>query len=378
MKFSLNSNKDKLSIDIGSLFLRATVESDGNIYNYSVYSSGVEYGVIVNEKEFEESLLSLLQKIITEHKFLPSQVAVSISTAYQNSASLSVGIFVNRQDGVVTETDIENIKNEARSKLSHLKDKIILHELVIKTKLDNILIVGNVVGLIGKKIEAKVLFIYDDYSNYVKLNETFERLGIEIDTIVSGPYTEAEYFLSKKEKRLGTTVVNIGHHLTTISVFENGKPLLCSCVRYGGEQITSDIAVALKIDLDEAETAKKTLNLKDYSKRKCETVIDNSGSEIGSIINQELDRIKRAELLPGGIKLLGGSSKLKRLEEQIKYITRLPALSIYNLSDISEEDALYVKNYSSLNSLDKNTNEYSNIVKKVLEKISSIIKKFLP
>ena len=376
-------DKKTLTVDIGSKYIRACVFSESKtLKKYKVLSSGVEYGLITNKKNFESSLKIILEAVVSDFKIIPKNVLVTISTIHQNSASLSVITYTKRADGIITDLDIAGIKNNARKKIEHLKDNIILHEIIIKNKVDGVIVVGELRNAKGAKIESKILFIYDDMYNYKLLSSVFESFGIEIDQVLSGPFIEAESLLSEKEKRLGTAVLNMGHHVSSLCVYERGAPLLSSCINYGGEDITSKIALGLRVDIDIAESIKIDNNLKDYSKRKCEEIVENSLYTFAENINTELARIKRSELLPGGLRLIGGSSGLYKIENYLKYALKLPVTNINTderYSDI-KNDAEYIKNYNS-SQYSENITEmhiYKKTIKNSYLKIESLLKKFLP
>ena len=376
-------DKKTLSVDIGSKHIRCVV-SDGEeiLKSYSFDSCGVEYGIISNEKAFRENIKNILGNIASDFNLIPKNVLLTISTMEQNSASLSVVTYTKRADGVITDLDIENIKNNARKKIDHLKDKIILHEIIIKNKVDGNIVLGEIKKYKGAKIESKVLFIYDDLHNYKILKKVFESLNVEIDKILSGPLVEAENILTEKEKRLGTAVLNIGHHISSVCVYERGVPLLSSCINYGGEFITSEIALLLRVDPDTAEDIKINLNLKDYSKRKCEEIIENSIYKFSEEVNLELSRIKRSGLLPGGIRIIGGSSGLNKIESYLKYDLKLPSINTFFDPKYSEMrgDLNYIKNYGASRYSDNTTEMsiYKDMLKNNYLKVHSFVNKFMP
>lgn len=384
MSFWKNLNAKKtLTIDLGSKSVRCAVFSEKKLLKrYEFESLGIEYGLVSNEKVFKDNIKSILEEIHKDFNSIPKNVLITLSSKEQNSASLSVLTYTKRADGVITDLDIKNIKDEARKKIEHLKDKTILHEIIIKNKIDGNIILGDIRKAKGVKIESKVLFIYEDLNNVEKIEKIFNSLGVRIDKILSGSLVEAELLLTEKEKRLGTAVLNLGHHISSLCVYERGVPILNVCLPYGGEIITSEIALALRIDLDDAEEAKIKMNLKDYSKRRVEEIIENSIFNLSEELNNNLDRIKRRTLLPGGIRILGASSQLKKVENYLKYDLSLPAINVYR--DERYEDfnghVEFIKNINAFEYSD-NINDidiYRNVLKQNYLKLETLIKKILP
>ena len=384
MNFWGNLNDKKtLTIDIGSRYIRCSIFDEAEtLKRYEFESAGIEYGMISNEKAFSKNIEKILEAIILDFNVIPKNVLLTISTTHQNSASLSVVTFTKRADGIITDLDIASIKENARKKIEHLKEKIVLHEIIIRNKIDGNQVLGDIRKIKGAKIESKVLFVYDDLHNYKLLNKIFKTLGVEIDRILSGPLIEAEMLLSDKEKRLGAAVINLGYHVSTLCVYERGSPLIVSCLNYGGEHITSEIALTLKLDLDSAESAKINMALKDYSRRKCEELIENSIYNFSDKINLELDRIKRRGLLPAGIRLTGNTARLNKIESYFKYDLGLPSINTYfdpRYIDV-RDDLNFIKNINTNNYSD-NINDvdiYRAAIKNNYLKIQTIFKRFLP
>lgn len=379
---SLNSKKT-LTIDIGSRYIRACVFNEYKLAKKYIYDShGVEYGQIINQSDFKKVIENLLSSVNKDFQSVPKNVLITINTQDQNSASLSVVTYTKRADGIITDLDIINIKDSARKKIEHLKDKVILHEIIIKNKIDGNLVMGDIRKTKGFKIESKVLFIYEEANNYSIITKTFGTLGVRIDKILSGSVVEAEKLLSEKEKRLGTAVINIGHHITTLCVYERGLPILNLSIPYGGEIITSEIALALRLDLDAAEDAKVNMNLKDYSRRRVEEIVENSIFKLSEVIDENLDRIKRRGLLPGGVRILGGSSHLNRIENYLKYDLALPAINVNYDTRYDEyrdeSDFIKVEGAEKYSDNTSDIDIYRSAIKNNYLKLETIFKKILP
>jgi cell division protein FtsA len=167
-------------------------------------------------------------------------------------------------------------------------------------------------------------------------------------------------------------------------VYENGVPLLVSIIKAGGEQITSDIALGLRVPVDIAEEIKHGNNDTDYSKRRYEEIVEARVSDMAMKITDELARIMRAELLPAGVVLLGGTSLLTKIEYYFRFDLKLPIGNALRNLRASEkfyvDDIKYARVYG-LTFFAESISEgglYMSLLKRGFAKTSNFIKRFLP
>jgi len=155
----------------------------------------------------------------------------------------------------------------------------------------------------------------------------------------------AEAVLSPRQKELGVALVDIGASTTKVIVFEEGDVLHVSVLPIGADHITADLAIGLQTSLDVAERIKieigtalpknfekeDEINLRDhggedqvFSKKYIAEIVEARVEEVFEKVDQELQKINRSGLLPAGIILIGGGSKLPGLIEVGKRKTMLP------------------------------------------------------
>jgi cell division protein FtsA len=264
-----------LGLDIGSGSTKLCISDGKNIINtYETCISGVEFGMIVQPEIFEKDLKNILFKVAKENKPFPEKIIIGLNTFRQDSVIININSFTKRSDGVVTQNDIDELLIKAKDKLSHAKNLIVLHSIVTRFTLDENLILGDIVGQVGRRIELRILFILEDLNNKNNLDSAFSSIGLEVDQYVSGPLAESINTLTRKDMRLGSASVNIGLHNTSVVVYENNNPILCSVFKSGGENITSDLSLGLKLGYDEAEKIKIGENKTELGKRKTEEIIE--------------------------------------------------------------------------------------------------------
>jgi cell division protein FtsA len=132
--------------------------------------------------------------------------------------------------------------------------------------------------------------------------------------------------LSKTQKIAGCILANIGSETVSFVVFENNMPISLEVFPIGGTDITNDIALGLKIPLDEAEKIKiNTGTENDYPKKRLEEIILARLSDIFDLIESHLKKLGRSGLLPAGIILTGGTSGVSTIEDLARATLKLPS-----------------------------------------------------
>jgi cell division protein FtsA len=177
----------------------------------------------------------------------------------------------------------------------------------------------------GTKLEIKALKLTYSMQHLEDLGNALALAGIEATEIVGAPIAEASVALTEKQKIVGVGLVNIGSETVTLTVFENGAPILIQTFQIGSSNVTNDVALGLKIPLDLAENLKRGGNNENYSKKKLDEIVDARMADIFESIDNSLKKIKRSELLPAGIVFTGGGANMSRLPELSKSVLNLPS-----------------------------------------------------
>ncbi len=320
-----------VGIDIGSNTIRVVIaEFKKGAPNPIVLgvgeseSIGIRHGYITDQ----ESLLKNLKKAVTEAE---KTSEIKIKKAFVNMSSvttkgeIATGVsIVTKADNEVTYLDIEKAIDDAQNNLS-LNNKKVIQISPISYKLDGNEILGRIEGNIGNKIEVKAIFTTCKNQHFEDLINTIGDLGIEVIDIVPDVLASSNICLSKKQKIFGTILADIGSDTTQIAIFENEKLIALHTFGIGSGDITNDIALGLKISIEEAEKIKLGDLPETISKKKLEEIIDARLSDIFELIDNYLKKIKRNELLPGGIVFIGGGSNTNNLLEKAKNNLKLPA-----------------------------------------------------
>ena len=255
-------------------------------------------------------------------------------------------IAVSRADGEIQPVDIERVVDAARS-VALPPNYEILHINAKDFSVDGQTQIKDPTGMSGIRLETNAHVVGVSTIALKNLTRSITQSGLNVDGIVFSPLAAAKAYLSKKQKEIGSILIDFGASGTSIAVFEEGTLIHSKVIPIGSNHITNDIAIGLKITLEVAEKIKLNevsldadkineshkLDLSKYDKNEkekpslkyvCE-IVEARLNEIYSLIKQELSDIERDEMLPAGAVLVGGGAKLDGIEAFTKNRLGLPA-----------------------------------------------------
>ena len=176
------------------------------------------------------------------------------------------------------------------------------------------------------KLEVKALFITSLENHLKDLVDAVEEAGIEVIDVVASPIAASFVTLTKAQKIAGCVLANIGSETISIVVFENNIPISLEVFPLGSNDITNDIALGLRIPLEEAETLKHGgITHSSYPKKRLDEIIGARLSDMFELIDAHLKKIGRNGLLPAGIIITGGGSSIGTIEDFAKASLKLPS-----------------------------------------------------
>ncbi len=294
----------------------------------SADSRGVERGYITNVSEAAEGLRLALAKAEKTSGVKPRRAYVSFGGIGLSSLTYSGSVAITRADLEVTERDLALALEAAEAAIPRetIVNKRIINTIPVEYKIDGKVAWGDPSGLKARKLEVKALFITCLEHHLGDLIKTVEEAGVEVVDVVAAPVAGSFVTISKKQRRVGCLLADIGAETLSVIAFENNNPISLEVFPVGGSDITNDIALGLKVSLDEAEVIKLGgLSRSPYSKKKLDEVVSARFYDCFESIDSHLKKISRDKLLPAGIVLAGGSSKLSGIRLLAEETLSLPA-----------------------------------------------------
>jgi cell division protein FtsA len=279
-------------------------------------------------------------------------------------------ISVSRANQIISQEDIDRVLQATRA-INIPANEEVLDVFSREYIIDDQKGIKQPLGLKGIRLEAKVLLLCVFSPYFINLTQSVLNSKLHISDVVPSPLASAQAVLTPQQKELGTALVDLGASTTSLAVFEEGELSHLAVFPIGSANITNDIAIGLKTEIEIAESIKKQhgtciLNKTeksastkaladkkkievfdksarlDFTKKSLVDIIEPRVSEIFDLIQKELKKINRQELLPGGIVLTGGGAKMPKIKELVKEQLKLPCEIgvVKNLTGIEEDPAL--------------------------------------
>ncbi len=249
---------------------------------------------------------------------------------------------VSRGDSEIGDLDVTKALETCERDLpnSFSLNRKIIHAIPISYKIDGKIVLGRPQGMKGMKLEARTLFITTIEQHLSDTLQVFDEAGLEVEDVYAGPLAASLVTLTKAQKIAGCVLATIGSETVSIAVFENNIPISLEVFPIGSTDITHDIALGLKIPIEEAEKVKVTAGSSvsntsnhtwttpsgiSYSKKKLDEIIYARTHDILELIEGHLKKIGRSGLLPAGIVLTGGGAMSADIEDLARSVLKIPA-----------------------------------------------------
>jgi len=306
-------------------------------------SEGVRRGIIINTEKVSDLLINLFQKISEEINQKIDSLYINLDGSHIFATPSHGLVSVSRADGKISDEDIQRVLQAAQA-INLSSNKEIFDAIVKEFIIDGEKGIKEPLSLQGVRLETEVLAL-GCFSPYLKnTKEAVLGADLEILDMIPSPIAAARAVLSEKQKELGVLLLDIGAGTTGIAVFEEGDLLHLSILPVGSSNITNDIAIGLKTDVEIAERIKiefgsaifKGKNVRQridigeeepliFYQKFLNKIIQDRISEIFGEVSRELKNIGKEKLLPAGIVLTGGGARLPKLVELAKEKFHLPA-----------------------------------------------------
>jgi len=343
-------NKDLMvGIDIGTSKVVAIVgeiSSDGKINVVGLGShpsQGMKRGVVVNI----ESAVQSIQNAVEEAELMAGCQIYSAYTGIAGSHIRSInshGIVAIR-DREVTQMDVDRVIDAAKA-VAIPADQKILHILPQEFIIDNQDSIREPIGMSGVRLEAKVHIVTGAVSAAQNIVKCLKRCGLIASDIVLEQFASSQSILGEDEKELGVCMIDIGGGTTDIAIFTDGAIRHTAVIPIAGDQVTNDIAIALRTPAKSAEEIKLkyACALQDIadphqmidiptvgdrpgrhvSKRALAEVVEARYEELFTLVATEIRRSGLEDLIAAGMVLTGGASKVEGAVELAERVFKMP------------------------------------------------------
>jgi cell division protein FtsA len=306
-------------------------------------SRGLKKGAVVNI----ESTVQSIQRAVEEAELMAGCEINSVHAGIAGShiRSLNSHGIVAIRDKEVTHNDVDRVIDAARA-VAIPADQKILHILPQEFIIDEQEGIQEPVGMSGVRLETRVHMVTGAVSAAQNLVKCVRRCGLEVDDLILEQLSSSYAVLSDDEKELGVCLVDIGGGTTDIAVFTEGSIRHTAVIPIAGDQVTNDIAVALRTPTQHAEEIKikyacaltqlasggETIEVpsigdrppRRLSRQTLAEVVEPRYEELLILVQGELRRSGFEPLIAAGVVLTGGSSKMEGLIELGEEVFHMP------------------------------------------------------
>jgi cell division protein FtsA len=342
------------SLDIGTHTIKALViqrkQKDWEVLSYAeIPSFGLRKGAVDEARvpEVSKNIQAIISEVQKDCNKRIKSVFVNIGGDRLYVVPSDGIISVSRADQRISKEDVERVL-QATKAINMSKNDEVLDVVPKEFVIDDQRGIKHPVDLTGIRLEAKVLLLCIFSKHFLNLTQSVLNSDLQINDVVPSPLATARAVLTPQQKEIGVALIDIGAETTSLAVFEEGDLIHLAVFPIGSNNITKDIAIGLKIDVDTAESIKKqhgtcifTKSEKekkiprrpsekkkieildksedvDFSKKELADIIEPRVSEILDLVQKELKKIGRQEALPGGAVITGGGAKLPKIKDLAK------------------------------------------------------------
>jgi cell division protein FtsA len=346
---SVQDKKLIVGLDIGTSKVVAIVGEiglDGSIEIVGIGSNpsrGMKKGVVVNI----ESTVQSIQRAVEEAELMAGcQIhSVYVGIAGSHIRSLNSHGIVAIKDKEVYRADLERVIDAAQA-VAIPADQKILHILPQEYIIDNQEGIKEPLGMSGVRLEAKVHLVTCAVNAAQNIEKCIRRCGLEVEEIILEQLASSYSVLTDDERELGVCLVDIGGGTTDIAIFTEGSIRHTGVIPIAGDQVTNDIAMALRTPTQHAEEIKikyacaltqlagadDTIKVpsvgdrppRDLSRQSLAEVVEPRYDELFTLVQAELRRSGFEDMVPAGIVLTGGTSKMEGVVELAEEIFHMP------------------------------------------------------
>ncbi len=346
---SVQDKKLIVGLDIGTSKVVAIVGEislDGEIEIVGIGSSpskGMKKGVVVNI----ESTVQSIQRAVEEAELMAGcQIhSVYVGIAGSHVRSLNSHGIVAIKDKEVYRADLERVIDAAQA-VAIPADQKILHILPQEYVIDDQEGIKEPLGMSGVRLEAKVHLVTCAVNAAQNIEKCIRRCGLEVEEIILEQVASSYSVLTDDERELGVCLVDIGGGTTDIAIFTEGSIRHTGVIPIAGDQVTNDIAMALRTPTQHAEEIKikyacaltqlagpdDTIKVpsvgdrppRDLSRQSLAEVVEPRYDELFTLVQAELRRSGYEDMVPAGVVLTGGTSKMEGVVELAEEIFHMP------------------------------------------------------
>lgn len=313
----------------------------------SIPSLGFRKGQIINLDQATQTITQSIEAAERMAGFQIHSAAISLCASHIESLNSHGVVAISTPNGEITQSDITRVI-EAAQAISLPTGKEIIHTIPRRYTVDGQEGVVDPVGMNGIRLELESHLILSSSPSLKNLYKCLDEAGIKVEALVYSGLATAKATLTDTEKELGVALVDIGGSVTSLTIFTEGSPVYSIVIPVGANNVTNDLAIGLRLSLDDADKIKLKLS-KIIETKKYEDEVDLSQfgilseekhkislqtavngiikprlEEIFTLIYDQIENSGYANSIPAGLVITGGGSQTINTKEICSKIIPLP------------------------------------------------------
>jgi len=312
----------------------------------SIPALGFRKGQIVDIDQATKTIVQSIEAAERMAGFQINNAFVSLSAPHLESINSKGVIAISSQSNEIVKSDIDRAVESAKT-ISLPPGKEIIHVIPRNFTVDGQEGITDPIGMSGSRLEVNSHIILASSPALKNLKKCLEEIGIDVNQLVYSGLSCAKAALTPTEKELGVALVDLGGSNTTITLFNESSPVFSTVIPIGANNITNDLAIGLRLTIDDAEKLKIRLaKIIENKKYDDELDITNLGlsspstkisiqtavtgmvkprlEEIFDFVNSQIDQSGFKSSIPAGIVLTGGGALTVNIAEICQKIIPLP------------------------------------------------------
>ncbi|MBI2465946.1 MAG: cell division protein FtsA [Candidatus Sungbacteria bacterium] len=308
------------------------------------WTRGVRRGQLIDAREAVVSIKEAVAAASRTGNVKISKIVAGLGGPHFKLMNSRGSIAVSRADGEISPDDVNRVLDSARA-VSIPSNREIVHTIPVVYTVDGEEKIKDPVGMRGVRLEAEVVLVLGLSPVLRSVRKAVAEAGLELEKIIYTPLASSRAVLTKKQRELGSAVVDIGASTTSICIWEESDLKHAAVVPVGSSKITDDVAIGLRVSPEISEKIKtehgcclaagvsrrEQVVLADWSnndavvpKWELARIIEARASEILEMVQEEFKKTGQPNFLPAGVVLAGGGARLEGLVDLARKKFKLP------------------------------------------------------
>jgi len=308
-------------------------------------SHGLRKGVVVNVGDASKAIYNSVKKAERNSGYSIERAHVGVAGVHISSLNSRGAVAIGHGDRIITRDDVNRAMDAARA-IAVPHNQRIIHVIPRDYTIDGQGGVRDPLGLMGFRLEVEAHIVTGAVASLQNLIGCVEDAGVQVSNLVLQSLASAEAVLTSEEKEMGVVLVDGGGGTTDIAVFIGGSIWHSLVLRVGGNNLTNDVGVGLRIPFSAAESLKvkhghaivEAVDAGEYvdviafgeaaqqaiARRQLAEIIGARLEEIFELVGREIKRSGYDGLLPAGVVFTGGVAGTPGIAELGRRVLDLP------------------------------------------------------